>query len=258
MALPSTVRFSNRAEDYVKYRPGYPDALLDFCRAEMGLTPTWEIADLGSGTGIFSRFLLEHGNSVFGVEPNGPMREAAEAWLSAYPRFASIGAAAEATTLPAVSVDLVTAATAFHWFDPARARAEALRILRPGGWALLVWNIRDASVSPLLRDYDTLLAAHAPEYTGGSAEKRADPQALGLFFGGDGYRRFTAPYCQWLDFDGLKGRMLSSSYCPKPGAPQHEPLMRGLRELFDVHCQDGRVRFDYLTQAFAARMRPEG
>jgi SAM-dependent methyltransferase len=255
MALASTARFSDRAEDYAKFRPGYPDELLAFCREQLGLTPAWTIADLGSGTGICSRLFLDNGNAVHGVEPNGPMREAAEAWLAGYPRFTSVGAPAEATTLPDMSVDLVTAATAFHWFHPARTRAEALRILRPGGWALLVWNIRDTAESPLLRAYDALLAAHAPEYTGGTAEKRADPAALAAFFGGEDYRRFTCPNSQLLDFAGLQGRMLSSSYSPQPGHPRHEALMQGLRKLFDTYQQAGRVRLDYRTQAFAARMR---
>jgi SAM-dependent methyltransferase len=253
MALAPTVRFSDRADDYAKYRPGYPDGLLTFCRDALGMTPRWTVADLGSGTGIFSRVLLEHGNTVIGVEPNAPMREAAEAWLSGYPRFSSVGAPAEATTLPAASVDMVTAATAFHWFDPARTRAEALRILRPGGWALLVWNLRDTSGSPALQAYDALLATHAPEYTGGTAEKRADPVALATFFGTESYLRFTCPSHQSMDFEGLVGRMLSSSYSPKPGHPQHQPLIDGLRKLFDMYQQSGQIRLNYLTQAYAAQ-----
>lgn len=255
MPLAPTVRFSDRADDYAKYRPGYPTAVLDFCRREMGLTPGWAVADLGSGTGIFSRLLLENGNRVYGVEPNASMRRVAEAWLAGYPRFTSIPAPAEATTLPDASVDLVTAATAFHWFDPAQARTEALRILRPGGWALLVWNIRHTEDNPFLAAYDALLAAHAEEYTGGAADRRADPAALATFFGARDYHRFVCPNAQWLDFEGLKGRMLSSSYCPRPEDPRHAPLMQGLRALFEAHQQGGQVRLDYCTHAFAAPMR---
>jgi ubiquinone/menaquinone biosynthesis C-methylase UbiE len=252
MPIVSIARFSDRAEDYAKYRPGYPASVLDFCRREMGLTPAWVVADLGSGTGIFSRLLLGNGNRVYGVEPNASMRQMAEVSLAGYPGFTSVAAPAEATTLPDASVNLVTAATAFHWFDPAQARAEALRILRPGGWALLVWNIRHAEDNAFLAAYDALLAFHAEGYTGGAAGQRSDPSILATFFGTPDYCRFVCPHAQWLDFEGLKGRVLSSSYCPKPGHPRHAPLMQGLRTLFEAHHQGGQVRLDYRTHAFAA------
>jgi SAM-dependent methyltransferase len=257
MAIAPTARFSDRADDYAKYRPGYPPALLDFCRRELGLTPAWVVADIGSGTGILARMFLEQGHRVLGVEPNAAMRQAGERELAAFPGFTSVDGAAEATGLPGASVDLLTAATAFHWFDPARARAEALRILRPGGWALLVWNIRHSEASPFLLGYDALLAAHAIEYRGGSTQQRAESAALATFFGTTDYRRCTCPNAQTLDFEGLKGRILSSSYSPKPGHPQHAPLLAGLRTLFDAHRQqDGLVRMEYLTQIYAAPLRP--
>lgn len=256
MAPDNTARFSDRAEDYVKYRPGYPPAILEFCRTTMGLTPAWRVADLGSGTGIFARVLLENGNAVVGVEPNGPMRQAAESLLAGFPGFTSVGAPAEATTLPDASVDLVTAATAFHWFDPARAHDEAMRILKPGGWAMLLWNFRDTANNPMLQAYDQLLNAHIPEYTGGSAEKRAAPAALATFFGGDHYRIFSCPNAQTFDFDGLLGRLRSSSYSPKPDHPQYASFLQGVRELFDANQQNGTVRIEYNTQAYAAQLRP--
>src|SRR5690349_16869253 len=126
-------RFSDRVENYVKARPGYPPAILPFLVAECGLTPESVIADIGSGTGLLAELWLKHGNRVFGVEPNAAMRAAGERRLADYPRFTSVAATAEATTLPAGSVDFVTAGQAFHWFDGPAAAREFARILRPAG-----------------------------------------------------------------------------------------------------------------------------
>src|SRR5438270_109908 len=129
MATDSTQRFSDRVENYVRARPGYPNAFFDFLRSEIGLTANWAVADIGSGTGISAGPLLKTGNTVYGIEPNAPMRQAAERLLATYPRFHSLDATAEATSLPYGSVDLVLAAQAFHWFDRPKARREFVRIL---------------------------------------------------------------------------------------------------------------------------------
>jgi SAM-dependent methyltransferase len=163
---------------------------------------------------------------------------------------------AEATTLLPASVDLVTAATAFHWFDPARTRAEALRILRPGGWALLLWNLRATGESPMLAEYAALLSKHAPEYPASKPESRADPAKLTAFFGTDRYRTHVVPNFQVLDLEGLKGRMMSSSYSPKQGHPQHAPLMAGVTSLFERYQEHGHVRIEYGTHLYACQMRP--
>src|SRR5581483_4013685 len=135
-------RFSSRVNDYVLYRPGYPAQILELLKTECGLTGDSEIADIASGTGIFTRMLLENGNRVFGVEPNDDMRKAGESFLASYRNFTSVAGTAEATTLADHSVDFVTAAQAAHWFHRERARKEFVRILRPGGWTVLIWNER--------------------------------------------------------------------------------------------------------------------
>jgi len=133
-----TQRFSNRADNYTRYRPHYPDGVLDILRDGIGLTPQTVIADIGSGTGIATALFLRNGNPVFAVEPNREMRVAAEEQLHARPGFQSVQGTAEATTLPAASVDCVVAAQAFHWFDPVKTQAEFRRILKPGGWVVLM------------------------------------------------------------------------------------------------------------------------
>src|SRR5215469_16795520 len=135
-------RFSNRVTDYARYRPSYPPELLDLLRMECGLQHEQNIADIGSGTGLLTKLFLENGNRVFGVEPNGEMRSAGEEVLRGYPNFTSIDGSAEATTLADSSVDFISAGQAFHWFDVELARGEFRRILKPGGWVVIVWQDR--------------------------------------------------------------------------------------------------------------------
>jgi SAM-dependent methyltransferase len=145
-------RFSNRVSDYLSGRPGYPDAAVSWLAGTFDLVPPARIADVGAGTGIFAAVLIRHGFDVVAIEPNDAMRAAAIERLGSHPRFRAIAARAEATTLPAAGMDAVVAAQAFHWFDRARFRAECLRILKPGGVAVLLWNVRRADGDDFARD----------------------------------------------------------------------------------------------------------
>src|SRR5260370_27703184 len=157
-------RFSNRVADYVRYRPSYPAALLDLLRAECGLRSSHVIADVGSGTGLLSKLFLENGNCVFGVEPNPEMRQAGEEFLNSFCEFVSVSASAEATTLGDSTIDFITAAQAFHWFDPHAARREFARILKPGGSVVILWNDRRMEEAPLTREYEGLLELFGLDY----------------------------------------------------------------------------------------------
>jgi SAM-dependent methyltransferase len=244
-----TERFSTRAENYARYRPSYPEQVLDLLREQCGLTPDSIVADVGSGTGILSELFLRNGNTVFAIEPNREMREAADRLLAHYERFHSVDGTAEDTGLPYRSVQFVTAGQAFHWFDRGRARTEFARILERGGWCVLVWNDRRTGSTPFLREYQQLLRDHAPEY-GHVTHKRLGGDEFARFFGPRGYRTATFPNHQLFDFDGLRGRLLSSSYAPEPGQPGHDSMLARLREIFDAHRQDGKVTFEYDTQVF--------
>lgn len=252
----STQRFSSRVENYVKYRPGYPSAVVDLLAAECGLTPASVIADVGSGTGILTRLLLERGCRVYGVEPNREMREAGERLLAAYPGLVSIPAPAEDTTLPAASIDIVTAGQAFHWFDRSRARAECGRILKPGGWVALIWNARRTSSTPFLRDYEQFLRTFGTDYTAVD-HTHIGPNELGGFFGAGGYRTAQFDNQQRFDFEGLRGRLLSSSYTPEPSDPRHAPMLAELERLFATHAVDGMVAIDYDTSVQYGHLTPE-
>jgi SAM-dependent methyltransferase len=252
MMRPSE-RFSSRVEDYARYRPSYPPPALELLRERCGLAAGAAVADLGSGTGILTELLLEYGAEVFAVEPNDGMRAAAEAQLGHQPRFHSVTGSAEATTLAPASVDLLVAGQAFHWFDPRRSRIEALRVLRPHGWGALLWNERPPAATPFLADYDTLLKRYAPEYTRITAS-RADVGTMREFLGA-AMELQTFDNQQVLDFEGLRGRLMSSSYAPEPGAPEHEPMIAMLREVFGRHDRGGHVTMPYSTLVYFAPLR---
>jgi len=248
MALEPTRRFSSRAENYRRYRPGYPAEVIRLLRERCGLRPGVAVADLGAGTGIFAAQLLEAGARVWAVEPNRQMREAAEGLLGGHEGFTSVTGTAEDSTLAAHAVSLVTASQAFHWFDPDRSRAEVLRILAPGGWAALVWNEHSSEPTALLSEYEALLYRYAPEFDE-VRKRRACGPAIRTFFGGEP-ERAVFPNRQVLDFEGLKGRTMSSSFVPEPGEPAHEPLLAGLRGVFERHQGEGQVTFPYETRVF--------
>lgn len=253
MNTDPTRRFSNRVEDYIKYRPDYPRALVALLGDECGLTRESAVADVGSGTGILSELFLREGVRVYGVEPNREMREAGEQLLAAYENFVSVDGRAEETTLGDDSVDFVTAGQAFHWFDPAAARREFGRILKDGGWAVLVWNDRRTEGTPLLADYERLLLEYGTDYREVSS-KWAEGESIKALFGDAEVRTKTFDNEQVLDFDGLKGRLMSASYAPTPGHPNHEPMMRELFALFERHRRDGRVVVEYDTKVFYGRL----
>ena len=244
MSTPSPEqRFSNRVENYIRYRPSYPQELINLLEREAKLSPVSTIADIGSGTGIFSELLLKAGYQVDGVEPNQAMREAAERLLAGYPRFHSVDGSAQATNLPDQSMDLIVAAQAFHWFDTPESRTEFRRILKPGGKIALIWNERHLDTTPFLRGYETMLREFGTDYSE-IRHENIGPESLKLIFPG-GYETHAFSNSQQFDYEGLEGRLLSSSYTPVPGRPGYEPMLSELRRLFDAHQQGGQVSIDY-------------
>ena len=241
-----TQRFSGRVENYIKYRPGYPHGVLETLTKECGLTGKSVVADIGSGTGMLSELFLKNGNRVFGVEPNREMRKAGERQLTKYPTFTSVAGTAEATTLADRSVDFVTAGPAFHWFDREGARREFARILKPNGWVVLIWNERLTDTSAFLRAYEELLQKYGTDYAAVD-HRNVDADAITAFFAPHPFSLRKFDNRQIVDFDGAKGRLLSSSYTPEPGHPNHQPMLGELRTIFDKSHADGKVLFDYLT-----------
>lgn len=248
LSIPAS-RFSNRVANYVKYRPGYPSTIVPFLEKELYLSPGHVVADIGAGTGLFAERLLEKGYVVTGVEPNAEMRKAAAMQLSRYSSFEILDGTAEATGLPDESVDLVTVAQAFHWFDPVVTRIEFNRILRPGGKIVLAWNILKASNSFL----EAYMALKRDFRITDAVPGRDDAAQVNNFFGNDGFQKYIFPNNQFLDFDGLKGQLLSTSYIPLPGHPQYETMMATLIELFVAHNRHGFVEMEYETMVYCGR-----
>jgi SAM-dependent methyltransferase len=247
MVLNPKERFSNRAEDYVRYRPGYPPGIIDLLRDQCGLTPQSLVADIGSGTGLLTKLFLANGNLVYGVEPNAAMREAGEEFLREYPRFRSVPASAEATTLPDRSANFVTVGTAFHWFPLEATRAEFRRILAPSGWVVIIANGRQKDTTALLRAYELLLRTHCPDYEA-IAETYPKYGRIKDFFQSADFRENTFPNLQRFDFEGLRGRLLSSSFAPKEDHPHYAAMLGDLRRIFDEYQENGLVQFDYNCQ----------
>ncbi len=244
-----TLRFSGRADVYTLYRPSYPAEIIGILERECGLTQDAAVADVGSGTGKLTQLFLRNGNRVFGIEPNAEMRALAEREFEGHALFESIAGRAEETTLPPRAVDLVVAGQAFHWFDPERARREFARILRPPGWVVLVWNVRQVDGTSFLKAYERFLKTHATDYVPERHGRAHDP-TLRSFFGPAGFRVGTLGNRQILDLDGLKGRVFSSSYMPAAGGPGHRTVLQELERLFRDHEEDGAVRLEYETRVY--------
>ncbi|MBD8837152.1 MULTISPECIES: class I SAM-dependent methyltransferase [unclassified Paenibacillus] len=247
--MNSEERFTSRVESYLKYRPSYPKEAIDHLYDVVGLDANSNIADIGSGTGIISKLLLERGSYVIAVEPNQAMREAAEQTLKSSPQFQSIAGSAESTGLPDQSVDFIVCAQAFHWFDRSAAQIEFRRILRPGGRVILIWNSRLTHGTPFREEYNQLLHTYGTDYNKVN-HKNISQTILLSFFKEGSMHEMRFGMSQEFDFEGLKGRLLSSSYSPAPGHANYDPMMSELRNLFDKNNQDGIVAFDYETEIF--------
>jgi SAM-dependent methyltransferase len=240
-------RFSDRAANYASFRPVYPDAMLKLLREVV--SPPAIVADVGSGTGILTRQLLDNGYEVYAVEPNGPMRSEAERTLGGRSCFRSVSGTAEATTLPNGAFELITCAQAFHWFDRVKTKLEFCRILKRNGRVAIVWNERFENASEINRKYDDILTRMAPEYSKVDHRKvsLADIEA---FFAPGEVQLCTFPNEQVLDRVGFLGRILSCSYVPNVGEPGHSEIVDAFGEIFDEYEVGGKVTLTYETRLY--------
>lgn len=254
MTKRPTERFSDRVDNYVRYRPSYPEAVVDTLIECCSLCSTSTIADIGSGTGIFTRQLLDKHLRVVAVEPNADMRQAAEAMLPDCERFTSIDGSAEASGLDDDSVDLIVAAQAFHWFRRDEAHQEFERILRFSGWLALVWNQRKMQ-QPFQKAYDALLRKHAPEYSAVN-HMNISEDAIASFFDPQSYRVLVYDNRQIFDLQSFLGRMSSSSYTPAVGTSDYLRLAAEAEALFSTYSEDGVVAYDYDTRLHLGKLSP--
>ncbi|HEY4111665.1 class I SAM-dependent methyltransferase [Puia sp.] len=246
----NTTRFSDRVEDYVKYRPHYPAAILSLLADVYGFNTGWAVADIGAGTGISTELFLRNGNRVYAVEPNREMRTKAEELLGSYPGFVSVDGTAGATGLHDGCVQLILAGQAFHWFDPVKSRAEFARISSPGAVVALVWNERMMD-SEFEKEYEALILQYAGEYRTVN-HRNIDQLQIESFFSPAKLRLDRFDNEQLFDLPGLTGRLLSSSYIPK----DNQEMMKALAALFARHAKEGKVRVGYDTKLYTGVIRP--
>jgi SAM-dependent methyltransferase len=248
-ALHPTTRFSDRVENYVKYRPSYPKEIIAFLEKIYVLSRDKRIADIGSGTGIFSELFLHSGYNVIGIEPNEHMRRSAEIKLANCPGFTSRNHRAEQTGLKSHSVDLITVAQAFHWMEPVQTKKEFLRILKPEGHIVLAWNLR-LNHSAFLQEYQALRQKFAIDY---KEDKMVDEESIHIFFEPMIVRVHSFQNIQWLDFEALKGQLLSASCIPLPGHPSYYEMINELIGLFIKYNENGFVKMEFETKLFINR-----
>lgn len=248
-----TNRFSDKVRDYVLYRPGYPTEIIPFLESECGLQKNQIIADIGSGTGFLTRLFLEFGNTVYAVEPNDAMRRAGEEILAGFPGFRSMNGRAEETTLPDKSMDMLCAGQAFHWFDYKKTKTEFTRILKQGGFVVLVWNERPRDLSGFMGDYDQFLVENSTDYKL-IDHRNVDYRILEAFYAPGNYRTAEFAYRQVFEFRGLKGRYDSCSYAIPAADDRYPETVRRLNQLFDRYQDSGTINMDYITKIYYGRM----
>ncbi len=252
-----TNRFSDRVDNYVKYRPHYPAEVIDFLRTEKIIFENAVIADIGSGTGISAELFLKNNYKVIGVEPNEPMREAAERILQNYSDknlFVSVNGKAESTTLENNSVDVIVCAQAFHWFNNDDFKKECKRILKPNGQVVLMWNDRRTDSTDFLKVYEDFLQMFGTDYKEINHKNTQETSQFDNFFGKQNYKEKSFYNYQDVDFAGLKGRVLSSSYMPNEEHKDFDFLIYCLKKIFMRYQENGVVRLDYDTKIYFGQL----
>lgn len=253
MTTDPTKRFTERADNYVKYRPGYPDEAIDLLQDECGLAEGSVVADIGAGTGIFTKKLLNKGYTVYAVEPNQAMRQAAKQWLGSHENYTAVDAIAEATTLPPKSIDMVVCAQAFHWFNSARTRAEFKRILKDDHYAALIWNNRQTDTDEFSRAYENLLKNNSVDYNEVNHRNIRDTD-FKAFFKDEQYKQVNFSNAQVLDLDGFLGRAFSSSYVPPQNSEAGKKFREILEDIFGKYNINGTVSFKYKTEVYLGHL----
>lgn len=245
----STKRFSDRVEDYIAYRPGYPDEAIEWLLSALDDPET--VAEVGAGTGICTRALREAGPEILAVEPNDAMRAAGIHQLQDLEGVTWSDGTAEETGLPDDSVDAIVAAQAFHWFEPKPTAKEWRRVSREPHRVGLIWNQRLTEVDSFSAAYEELLARRATDYK--EVDHRRSESRIGSFFPGT-LARATFPNAQEVDWNGFRGRAASSSYVPAPGHPHHDAFYDALRGIFEEHARSGRVTIRYATNLYVSTL----
>ncbi len=237
-------RFSDRVADYIKYRPKYPKEVIDILKREINFSFGDTVADIGAGTGFLTELFLDHGNLTYAVEPNEAMRKACSDLYGTDNLLKIVDGSAEVTQLPDQAIDLIVAGTAFHWFDPIETKKEFMRILKPDGHILLIWNVRKDD-APFTASYEEILRRRVPGYAA-SQHRKFDPELISDFLHPRQMKKQVLANSQSFDWEGFKGRALSSSFMPKQGL-LHDEVLSEMHDLYHRYEENGQVSFQYDT-----------
>ncbi|MDR3681199.1 MAG: class I SAM-dependent methyltransferase [Flavipsychrobacter sp.] len=252
ITMDSKDRFSNRVNDYVKYRPGYPAEIIGFLQNDYGLYSDRKIADIGAGTGMSSKLFLVARYDVVAVEPNKEMREKAVELLNAFSGFTILDGSAEHTGLGDASIDAIICGQAFHWFDVPKTKEEFKRIVKDDGIVVLIWNERKMA-SGFEKEYDSLIVKHATDYVKVD-HRNIDLAHIEAFFSPNPCRLEIFQNSQVFDFDGLVGRLASSSYMPARIEPGYAEMITDLKELFFRYQAEGKITIHYDTKVYVGKL----
>lgn len=249
--MDSFARTPSMIEIYLKCRPNYPRKLIDFLYDECGFSWDSIIADIGSGTGTFTRLLLERGSRVVGIEPNREMRQTAERLLADdFPRFVSLDATAENTTLSDASINQIVCAQSFHLFDAEKCRREFARIIKPGGMIALICIRPVHGGDEFSREYEALVSKYELSRNGG---RGSEADIYSEFLDKSSMSVFSVPGQIVLDAEGLKARTFTLFHLPSPGEDGYDEIMEDLEILFELYNTSGKIVLRYKTEAYAGR-----
>ena len=247
----STDRFTDKVENYVKYRPSYPVEAISWIVTKCNQPHKEIFADIGSGTGIFTKLLLDNVGKVYGVEPNEKMRKSAEEELKIFDNFTSVCGTAENTGLNDNSIDYISVAQAFHWFDFDKTMSEFKRILKPNGKVFLIWNLRKRDTE-FLDMYEKTLYEVSVDYRLVSTENRVDEKIIKNFIPVE-LEINSFKHQQKFDWNGFLGRHFSSSYAPKEETRESEILLEKMYDLFNSCAVDNLIDFNYETKVYSGK-----
>jgi sterol desaturase/sphingolipid hydroxylase (fatty acid hydroxylase superfamily)/SAM-dependent methyltransferase len=242
-----------RARAYAKFRPKYPPRVAVFLKKEYGLTDGRTVVDIGSGTGLSSLLFLKAGCRVYGIEPDAAMRSVADTELADYDRFVNLRGDCRHVRLPDDIADFLVVAQALQWFDVEEARKECRRLLKDDGWCVLLWNQRPLRSSAFAKEYEHMLSELIPGYSNPTNPHRVDELVSSFLQGGHiQHREFENFHV--LNFEGLLGRAMSSSYFPFPEEENYNALMQRLRELYEKYNENGHITFEYIVHLHIGKL----